>query len=256
MSLIGMKMRVAVVSAIYRKSLFAKGLLDAQPEVLNLMSTDTDRIVNSCISFHSFWSIPFQLFVSLYLLYTQVGVAFIAGVLFAIALIPLNRWLAKRISFYSEGLMAAKDKRLGTTNETITGAKQIKLHAWEDIFIEKIRQLRVLEVKFLSKRKYLDAICVFFWATTPTLMCFLTFGMTVWLGQPLTAARTYTSVALLNLLIAPLNAFPWVLNGLIEAWISIRRVQKLLNVRKITAVMFNNIKLFVFYIFSLMNWML
>lgn len=230
MSLIGMKMRVSVVSAIYRKALSAKGLNDTQPEVLNLMSTDTDRIVNSCISFHSFWSIPFQLFVSLYLLYTQVGIAFLAGVLFAIALIPFNRWLAQKISFYSGGLMTAKDARLGTTAETINGVKQIKLHAWEDLFIERIRRLRNLEMKFLSKRKYLDAVCVFFWATTPTLMCFLTIGMCVWLERPLTASRTYTSVALLNLLIAPLNAFPWVLNGLIEAWISIRRVQKLLDV--------------------------
>lgn len=60
MSLIGMKMRSGVVSAIYRKALEARGLQDARPEILNLMSTDTDRIVNSCISFHSFWSIPLQ----------------------------------------------------------------------------------------------------------------------------------------------------------------------------------------------------
>lgn len=224
-------MRIAVVCAIYRKSLFAQGLHDDQPEVLNLMSTDTDRIVNSCISFHSFWSIPFQLFVSLYLLYTQVGTAFVAGVLFAAALIPLNRVLAKRISYYSEGLMNAKDGRLGSTEETMTGAKQIKLHAWESIFIDRVQRMRWQELRFLSKRKYLDAICVFFWATTPTLMCFLTFGMTIWMGYFLNAARVYTSVALFNLLIAPLNAFPWVLNGLVEAWISIKRVQKLLNVR-------------------------
>lgn len=60
MSMIGMKMRISVVSAIYRKALEARGLKDSRPEILNLMSTDTDRIVNSCISFHSFWSIPFQ----------------------------------------------------------------------------------------------------------------------------------------------------------------------------------------------------
>lgn len=58
--MIGMKMRIGVVSAIYRKALEARGLKDSRPEILNLMSTDTDRIVNSCISFHSFWSIPFQ----------------------------------------------------------------------------------------------------------------------------------------------------------------------------------------------------
>ncbi|KAM7354188.1 ATP-binding cassette sub-family C member 10 [Cochliomyia hominivorax] len=229
MSMIGMKMRIGVVSAIYRKALEARGLKDARPEVLNLMSTDTDRIVNSCISFHSFWSIPFQLFTTLYLLYTQLGAAFIAGVIFAAALIPINRWLAKRIGYYSQGLMTAKDARISATSETITGAKQIKLNAWEDVFINKILNFRKDELKFLAKRKYLDAWCVYFWATTPVLMCFLTFGVSVWMGNPLIASTTYTSVALLNLLIGPLNAFPWVLNGLIEAWISIKRVQELMD---------------------------
>lgn len=246
MSMVGMKMRIGMVSAIYRKSLEARGLKNTQPEILNLMSTDTDRIVNSCISFHSFWSIPFQLFTTLYLLYTQLGAAFVAGVIFAASLIPINRWLAKRIASYSQGLMSAKDARLSTTKEVINGAKQIKLHAWEDVFIKKIRVLRQAEVKFLSKRKYLDALCVYFWATTPVLMCFFTFGVSVWMGSSLLATTTYTSVALLNLLIGPLNAFPWVLNGLVESWISIKRVQELIDVRH-----FNyNVLLCIKFVFS------
>lgn len=30
------------------------------------------------------------------------------------------------------------------------------------------------------------------------------------------------------MLISPLNAFPWVLNGLVEAWVSLKRVQSFL----------------------------
>lgn len=62
----------------------------------------------------------------------------------------------------------------------------------------------------------------------------LTFGVSVLLGNPLTAASTFTSVALLNMLIGPLNAFPWVLNGLIEAWVSLKRVQGLVDVSKLS----------------------
>lgn len=75
--------------------------------------------------------------------------------------------------------------------------------------------------------------CVYFWATTPVLMCLLTFGGLVLMGQKLTAATTYTSVALLNLLIGPLNAFPWILNGLMEAFVSLRRVQELVDLDNI-----------------------
>ncbi|KAL7741129.1 hypothetical protein ACLKA6_018157 [Drosophila palustris] len=230
MAMVSMKMRVGVINSIYRKALEARGVRESRPDMLNLMSTDADRIVNSCISFHFFWSIPFKLFTTLYLLYLQLGVAFLAGVIFAALLIPVNRWLAKRIGIYSTGLMSAKDARLSTTTETMEGAKQIKSNAWEPIFIKKIRELRDVELKFLSKRKYLDAMCVYFWATTPVLMCLLTFGLFVLLGNPLIASTTYTSVALLYMLIGPLNAFPWVLNGLVEAWVSLRRVQQLMDV--------------------------
>ncbi|KAH8410367.1 hypothetical protein KR215_000850, partial [Drosophila sulfurigaster] len=230
MSMVSMKMRVGVVNSIYRKALEARGVRESRPDMLNLMSTDADRIVNSCISFHFFWSIPFKLFTTLYLLYLQLGVAFLAGVIFAALLIPANRWLAKRIGIYTVGQMAAKDARLSATTETMQGAKQIKSNAWEPIFIRKIRELRQVEIKFLSKRKYLDAMCVYFWATTPVLMSLLTFSVYVLLGHNLVASTTYTSVALLYMLIGPLNAFPWVLNGLVEAWVSLRRVQQLLDV--------------------------
>lgn len=40
-----------------------------------------------------------------------------------------------------------------------------------------------------------------------------TFGLFVLLGKALTAPLVFTSLALFNVLIAPLNAFPWVVNG-------------------------------------------
>lgn len=85
--------------------------------------------------------ILFQLFTSLYLLYTQIGAAFIAGVIFAIALIPINRWIATKIGILSRGLMTAKDARVSVCAETMENAKQIKLLAWENVFIEKIQSI-------------------------------------------------------------------------------------------------------------------
>jgi hypothetical protein len=35
----------------------------------------------------------------------------------------------------------------------------------------------------------------------------------------------FTCLALFNVLIAPLNAFPWVVNGVVEAFVSLRRIQ-------------------------------
>lgn len=81
----------------------------------------------------------FQLFVTLYLLYTQIGLAFVGGVIFCVILIPITRWLANKISSISKEFLEAKDARVSLTYETLSGAKQIKVLAWEDIFIERIQ---------------------------------------------------------------------------------------------------------------------
>ena len=72
---VGFKIRTAVITTIYRKTLSVNSVAMTKfttGQITNFMSTDTDRIVNFCPSFHAVWSLPFQIGVSLYLLYQQV----------------------------------------------------------------------------------------------------------------------------------------------------------------------------------------
>ena len=72
---VGFKIRTAVITTIYRKTLSVNSVSMTKfttGQITNFMSTDTDRIVNFCPSFHAVWSLPFQIGVSLYLLYQQV----------------------------------------------------------------------------------------------------------------------------------------------------------------------------------------
>ena len=48
---------------------------------------------------------------------------------------------------------------------------------------------RTKELSKLKGRKYLDALCVYFWATTPVLISILTFTTYVAFGNKLTAAK-------------------------------------------------------------------
>ncbi|XP_078671973.1 ATP-binding cassette sub-family C member 10-like [Branchiostoma floridae x Branchiostoma belcheri] len=233
---VGIQIRAALVTTVYHKALAVSSTSLSgftTGEVVNFMSTDTGRIVNFCPSFHQFWSLPFQIAVSLYLLHQQVGISFLAGLAFAVLLIPINRWLAIKIGKLSNDMMLQKDARVKLMNEILYGIRVIKFYAWESTFQEKVRRLRQLELKSLRGRKYLDALCVYFWATTPVLISILTFTTYSALGNKLTAAKVFTSVALFNMLISPLNAFPWVINGLMEAWVSVKRLQAFLQLREI-----------------------
>lgn len=233
MSVVGLKIRSTVVTLLYRKILHSSNVQLKQQfnfgEIVNFMTTDNDRVVNSCASFHAFWSIPLQLIITLYLLNKQIGVSFLAGITFAIVLIPINKIIANQIGKFSTKLMEYKDQRVRLIGEILRGITTIKLNVWEDHFLRNISKLRENEIKYLRGRKYLDALCVYFWATTPVLISILTFATYVLLGNKLDAKTVFTSMALLNMLIAPLNAFPWVLNGLTEAWVSLKRIQRMLD---------------------------
>lgn len=208
----------------------ARSLDEAKPEIMNLMSTDAERVLGATYCFHSLWSIPFQLTVSLYLLYTQVGLAFVAGLIFVLAMFPINHFTVGRLNHFANKMMERKDERVALCSEALSNAKSIKLNAWEDVFIKKIMGIRFEEMRQQAKVKYFDAVVMYVWATTPVLMSLLTFGTSVLTGHQMTAVTTFTTVALLNMLMSPLNSLPWVLNGLSEAWVSLKRIQELIDV--------------------------
>ncbi|KAL0415431.1 UNVERIFIED_CONTAM: ABC transporter C family member 13, partial [Sesamum latifolium] len=174
-------------------------------------------------------NLPLQIGVALYLLYKQVKFAFVSGVAITILLIPVNKWIANLIASATKNMMEQKDERIRKTAELLSYIRTLKMYGWELLFASWLTKTRSSEVQYLSTRKYLDAWCVFFWATTPTLFSLFTFGLYSLLGHQLDAATVFTCLALFNNLISPLNSFPWVINGLIDAAISTRRLSKYLS---------------------------
>uniref|UniRef100_A0AAY5KK77 ATP-binding cassette sub-family B member 6 n=1 Tax=Esox lucius TaxID=8010 RepID=A0AAY5KK77_ESOLU len=232
-SKVALTARAALVTAVYRKALrVSGGSLAARftlGEVVNLMSTDADRVVGFFNSFHEVWSLPFQLSVALYLLYLQVGVAFLGGLGVALLLVPLNKVLATRIVENNKHMLAYKDSRVKLMTEVLYGIRVIKFYNWEAHFARRIAGYREQELSHLKATKYLDALCVYTWAALPIVISILTFITYVLLGHQLTAAKVFTTLALVGMLILPLNSFPWVLNSTLEAKVSLDRIQRFIK---------------------------
>ncbi|KAI2795848.1 Multidrug resistance-associated protein 7 [Blomia tropicalis] len=232
MSKLSLRVRTVLVSIVYHKIFRVRSTLLMSRfdtgQLLNLANTDIERVVNFSPSLYQFISLPIQLVITLYLLYNEVGIIFLSAVFFILALIPLNRIICNKIGTYSQEMMKWKDRRIKMMSEVLRGIRTIKMHFWEQSFINRIQIFRTNEMKYLRWRKYLDALCVYFWATTPVIISSLVFGTFAYVygSDRLTASKVFTSLALLSMLIMPLNALPWVLNGLIEALVSVRRLEK------------------------------
>ena len=69
------QLRAALTCSVFNKTLLV-GSADmtafSTGAVQTLMSVDADRVVNLCLSLHELWSLPAQIAIALYLLWTQV----------------------------------------------------------------------------------------------------------------------------------------------------------------------------------------
>ncbi|NWS22729.1 MRP7 protein, partial [Pachyramphus minor] len=232
MNKVTLMVRAAVISAIYRKALRVSSTSLAHftvGEIVNFMSTDTSRLVNFCLSFHEVWSLPFQFAISLYLLYQQVGVAFLGGLILSLLLVPINKILANYIMMNSKEMLKHKDARVKLMTEFLSGIRVIKYYTWEKYFGTRINACRAKELQKLRVISYLDAVCVYLWAALPVVISITTFVTYALLGHQLTATKVFTALALVGMLILPLNSFPWVLYGTLEAKVSLDRIQRFLE---------------------------
>lgn len=196
--------------------------------ITNLMTVDVQRIQDAASSFNTFWSLPIQVGFTLFLLYREVSYAFVAGLVVLALMVPVNVALASAITRVTRRQMTYKDARVQACDDMLHGIRTLKLLAWEDHLARLLGRLRGQEVRYLAQRKYLDAWCVYFWAATPVVTSLATFGAVVLREHSITPASVFTTIALLNMLIFPMNAFPWVINGLMEARISLGRLQSFL----------------------------
>ncbi|XP_015846686.3 ATP-binding cassette sub-family C member 10 [Peromyscus maniculatus bairdii] len=221
--------RGAVLSILYRKALQLGPSRPPTGEALNLLGTDSERLLNFAGSFHEAWGLPLQLAITLYLLYQQVGMAFVAGLVLALLLVPINKVIATRIMASNQEMLHHKDARVKLMTELLSGIRVIKFFGWEQALGDRVKAFRSQELGRLRVIKYLDAACVYLWAALPVVTCIVIFVTYVLMGHQLTATKVFTALALVRLLILPLNNFPWVINGLLESKVSLDRIQRFLD---------------------------
>lgn len=90
---LGMKVRVACCSLIYRKCLKLSKVAMAETtigQMINLLSNDVNRFDYASLNFHNLWVTPIQAFLIMYLVYYHVGWTGMVGVWFIMLFIPMQ----------------------------------------------------------------------------------------------------------------------------------------------------------------------
>ncbi|XP_070847153.1 ATP-binding cassette sub-family C member 3 isoform X2 [Chaetodon trifascialis] len=230
----GMNVRTAIIGAIYRKALVITNAAKRSStvgEVVNLMSVDAQRFMDLTTFLNMLWSAPLQIILALYFLWQNLGPSVLAGVAVMVMLIPFNSVIAMKTRAYQVEQMQYKDSRIKLMNEILNGIKVLKLYAWENSFKEKVLAIRQKELNVLRKTAYLGALATMAWTSAPFLVALTTFAVYVTVDENniLDAEKAFVSLSLFNILRFPLSMLPQVISSIVQASVSLKRIQGFLS---------------------------
>ncbi|XP_050673788.1 multidrug resistance-associated protein 1 isoform X2 [Leptidea sinapis] len=234
MYLVGMKIRTALTSAIYRKSLRISNAARKEStvgEIVNLMAVDAQRFLELTAYLNMIWSAPLQIALALYFLWAILGPSVLAGLAVMIVLIPVNGLIANRVKTLQIRQMKYKDERVKLMNEVLNGIKVLKMYAWEPSFEEQILKIRNKEMNVLKQTAYLNSATSFIWSCAPFLVSLMSFGCFVLVNdtEVLDSKRAFVALSLFNILRFPLSMLPNVISNVVQTSVGITRLNKFLN---------------------------
>ncbi|KAG4104317.1 P-loop containing nucleoside triphosphate hydrolase protein [Neocallimastix lanati (nom. inval.)] len=233
---VGLSVRATIIGIIYRKTLKlsnkAKQTI-GDGQIINLVSSDSSRIQQLIHTLHYLWSGPFQLVFILVLLIRSLGVFSLIGFTIFIIVIPLQGTIMKLLSKLRKQTAILTDQRVKKTQEILGSMRVIKFFGWENSFLNIINNLRQKELKRTRKSITLGAITTAIFNVVPFFASALTFIAYSAAGNPLTAAKVFSSLAFFNKLRFPLSMLPNTLSQIPDAYVAMKRLNNLLNAKEI-----------------------
>ncbi|BES91436.1 Multidrug resistance-associated protein [Nesidiocoris tenuis] len=192
--ILGMKIRTAVVSLVYSKSLKLSlgAMKDVSPgRVVNLVSNDVGRFEMVTLTLNFLWSGPMQTIIVAILLYKEIGLLGFAGMVVVVLVTLLQTYTAKLTSKFRRKIARESDNRIRLTDEILAGIHVIKMYAWEKPFQALLQQARQHELKFVKFANTVRAVYMAFNITTTRTSLFVTIATCVLAGQDLSSAEIF-----------------------------------------------------------------
>lgn len=190
------------------------------------------RFVTNMLNIHLIWSGPLIILISAIMLSNLLGILpALSGMIIMALVIPSNLYIGNKLKALQKDQMLRKDERIKFIHETIEGIKLIKLYAWEEAFKEQIGKVREEELNIVKKSVIFAALSYISWILVPFFVALASFTVFVLMNshtRPLTIDLIFVGISLFSLMKYPLQMFPTVITGLIEAWESLKRIDHFL----------------------------
>ncbi|CAG9827192.1 unnamed protein product [Diabrotica balteata] len=228
---LGMKMRIACSSLMYRKALKLSKLVLVDTTIgkmVNLMSNDVGRF-DTCFQFiHVVWLGPIMVILVTYLTYSTYGWMGVSGVLLLMGSMPMQMLLGKKNSQFRLATAIKTDERVRLMNEIINGIQVIKMYTWEKPFTKIVEVARLNEIKFIRMSSYIKGFLMSMSLSNSRCSIALAVITYVATGNTLTSTYVYTIASYYRILGMVTMFFPQSVSQVSELLASVHRIQTFL----------------------------
>lgn len=259
-SRVGIRVRAALSTAVFRKALVADGASAHGGQVVTLISTDCARLHEGTLNFHYLWSGPLESATIIGLIFAETGVAAVVGVIVAVLIVPVQYALAIAVTRLRDANADWTDKRVTVRaarcrlfraacacrtslicrrcrrrlqqimHEILLAIKLVKFYSWEKPFAKQVARIRRKEVALLRKSAGIKTVHLMIVFILPPLMVLGIFSVyTLWMNQYLTATISFSVLSLFNTLRFPLVVLPVAMKSFSDMLSALQRISAFLQ---------------------------
>ncbi|KAI9038101.1 P-loop containing nucleoside triphosphate hydrolase protein [Aspergillus affinis] len=230
---VGSEIKAVLTALIFEKTLRLSTTENSEwvdGKISNLITVDSQRIESAILYANMIWSEPIAVIIALVILFYNLKWSALGGL---ILLVTGAKGLDLSMGWLISGRVAVNaelDKRTASLREALQNMKFVKLHAWESYFLSRISDSRANEVHHQHTLLNIRSMTMSLSMSLPSYAAMSSFIIFMTVHGYLTAAQAFSSLALFNCLRKPLNILPMVLSQLIDAWISVKRIETFLSI--------------------------
>uniref|UniRef100_A0A8B9S531 ABC-type glutathione-S-conjugate transporter n=1 Tax=Apteryx owenii TaxID=8824 RepID=A0A8B9S531_APTOW len=235
---LGLRLKTAVTGLVYRKVITSNASRKAATvgEIVNLVSVDVQKLMDLIIYFNGTWLAPIRIIICFVFLWQLLGPSALTSIAVFLLLLPLNFVITKKRSQFQVyfAQMKYKDERARLTSAILSDIKVIKLYGWENIFMEKVLDIRKQELQALKRSQILlsQMICFFFASLQIAFVMFAVYTL-VDNTHILDAQKAFVSLTLINILNTAHSFLPFSINAAVQAKVSLNRLAAFLNLEEL-----------------------
>uniref|UniRef100_A0A4X2K8R7 ATP-binding cassette sub-family C member 6 n=1 Tax=Vombatus ursinus TaxID=29139 RepID=A0A4X2K8R7_VOMUR len=216
-----LRLRTAVMGLVYRKVLVLSSAMRktaAVGEVINLVSVDVQRLMDAVLYLNGLWLPVVWMTVCFTFLWQLLGPSALTAIAVYLILLSLNFIITKKRSHFQEEQMLHKDHRARLTDSVLRNMKIIKLHGWEEVFMEKILSIRRGELQALKNSGFLFTVSLVSFHLSTFLVALVMFAVHALTDEKhvLDAEKAFVALTIINILNRAQAFLPFSINTIFQ----------------------------------------